>query len=94
MQSSRAYIYIHTGVATVLEFCTYVYMYVYESMRWFYECDVTLRCFRPQLQGLKMMVRWLLGLKSNSGNSGTSTLRLLTTLILHDGDLMERGAVK
>jgi len=40
------------------------------------------------------MVRWLLGLKSNSGNSGTSTLRLLNTLILHDGDLMERGAIK
>jgi len=47
-----------------------------------------------QLQGLKLMVRWLLGLKSNSGNSGTSTLRLLNTLILHDGDLMERGAIK
>lgn len=40
------------------------------------------------------MVRWLIGLKSNSGNSGTSTLRLLNTLILHDGDLMERGAIK
>ncbi|KAI0216629.1 hypothetical protein LSAT2_031380 [Lamellibrachia satsuma] len=48
---------------------------------------------QAKLQGLKLMVRWLIGLKSNSGNSGTSTLRLLNTLILHDGDLMERGAI-
>ena len=47
-----------------------------------------------QVQSLKMMVRWLLGLKSNANNSGTSTLRLLHTLMLHEGDLMEHGQIK
>lgn len=35
------------------------------------------------------MVRWLSGLK-DMVQPAMSTLRLLTTVILHDGDLMER----
>lgn len=41
---------------------------------------------------MKMIVRWLLGLK-NASQSAVSTLRLLTTVILHRGDLMEKGHV-
>ena len=47
-----------------------------------------------QCLALKLMVRWLLGIKSNDANSGTSTLRLLYTIIVHEGDLMEKGLIK
>ena len=47
-----------------------------------------------QLQAMKLLMRWLLGLKNNTNNSGTSTLRLLYTVIVHEGDLMERGKIK
>jgi hypothetical protein len=43
---------------------------------------------------MKMLVRWLEGLQSNANNSGTSTLRLLYTVIIHEGDLMEKGMIK
>ena len=43
---------------------------------------------------MKLLVRWLLGLKSNSNNSATSTLRLLYTVIIHEGDLMEHRRLK
>ncbi|XP_059168056.1 sister chromatid cohesion protein PDS5 homolog A-B-like isoform X2 [Physella acuta] len=46
---------------------------------------------KAKIQAMKLLVRWLLGLKSNTSNSGTSTLRLLYTVIIHDGDLMENG---
>ncbi|XP_012945070.1 sister chromatid cohesion protein PDS5 homolog A-B isoform X1 [Aplysia californica] len=46
---------------------------------------------QAKIQAMKLLVRWLLGLKSNTSNSGTSTLRLLYTVIIHDGDLMENG---
>ncbi|BFZ14836.1 hypothetical protein BsWGS_17875 [Bradybaena similaris] len=46
---------------------------------------------QAKVQAMKLLVRWLLGLKSNTNNSGTSTLRLLYTVIIHDGDLMENG---
>ncbi|KAH9494579.1 Sister chromatid cohesion protein PDS5 B [Bulinus truncatus] len=46
---------------------------------------------KAKVQAMKLLVRWLLGLKSNTSNSGTSTLRLLYTVIIHDGDLMENG---
>ncbi|KAH9373521.1 hypothetical protein HPB48_003473 [Haemaphysalis longicornis] len=39
--------------------------------------------------GMKMMVRWLLGLRTAAA-SAASTLRLLATLISHGGDLMEQ----
>ena len=47
-----------------------------------------------QVLALKLMMRWLLGIKSNEHSSGTSTLRLLYTIIVHEGDLMERGLIK
>ena len=47
-----------------------------------------------QVLALKLMMRWLLGLKSNENSSGTSTLRLFYTIIVHEGDLMERGQIK
>jgi len=50
--------------------------------------------FTTQLQAMKLLVRWLQGLKSNASNSGTSTLRLLHTVIKHDGDLMEKSMIK
>lgn len=46
---------------------------------------------QAKVQAMKLLVRWLLGLKSNTSNSGTSTLRLLYVVIIHDGDLMENG---
>ena len=47
-----------------------------------------------QVQAMKLLVRWLLGIRSNAQNSGTSTVRLLYTVIIHEGDLMEQGAIK
>lgn len=47
---------------------------------------------KVKVEGMKMIVRWLLGLKTAT-QSGVSTLRLLTTVILHRGDLMEKGHV-
>ncbi|XP_054724365.1 sister chromatid cohesion protein PDS5 homolog B-A-like [Uloborus diversus] len=47
---------------------------------------------KVKVEGMKMIVRWLLGLKTAT-QSAVSTLRLLTTLILHRGDLMEKGHV-
>lgn len=41
-----------------------------------------------------MMVRWLLGMKNNHSKSGTSTLRLLTTILHSDGDLTEQGKIR
>nr|XP_003477318.1 sister chromatid cohesion protein PDS5 homolog B [Cavia porcellus] len=46
-----------------------------------------------QIQAIKMMVRWLLGMKNNHSKSGTSTLRLLTTILHSDGDLTEQGKI-
>uniref|UniRef100_W5MNS5 PDS5 cohesin associated factor B n=1 Tax=Lepisosteus oculatus TaxID=7918 RepID=W5MNS5_LEPOC len=44
-----------------------------------------------QIQGIKLMVRWLLGVKNNSSKSGNSTLRMLTAILHSDGDLTEQG---
>ncbi|CAI9557230.1 unnamed protein product [Staurois parvus] len=44
-----------------------------------------------KMQGIKMMVRWLVGMKNNHSKSGTSTLRLLTAILHADGDLTEHG---
>lgn len=46
-----------------------------------------------KIQAMKLLVRWLMGLKSNVNNSCTSTLRLLYTVIVHEGDLMEKGLI-
>uniref|UniRef100_A0AAY4CVY0 PDS5 cohesin associated factor B n=1 Tax=Denticeps clupeoides TaxID=299321 RepID=A0AAY4CVY0_9TELE len=44
-----------------------------------------------EIQGIKLMVRWLLGVKNNQSKSGTSTLRMLTAILNSDGDLTEQG---
>uniref|UniRef100_A0A672FED8 PDS5 cohesin associated factor B n=1 Tax=Salarias fasciatus TaxID=181472 RepID=A0A672FED8_SALFA len=43
------------------------------------------------IQGIKLMVRWLLGVKNNQSKSGNSTLRMLTAILHSDGDLTEQG---
>ncbi|KAK1342203.1 hypothetical protein QTO34_016960, partial [Cnephaeus nilssonii] len=48
---------------------------------------------KDNIQAIKMMVRWLLGMKNNHSKSGTSTLRLLTTILHSDGDLTEQGKI-
>uniref|UniRef100_A0A8C9WPJ8 PDS5 cohesin associated factor B n=1 Tax=Scleropages formosus TaxID=113540 RepID=A0A8C9WPJ8_SCLFO len=44
-----------------------------------------------KIQGIKLMVRWLLGVKNNMSKSGNSTLRMLTAILNSDGDLTEQG---
>ncbi|CAM9528228.1 sister chromatid cohesion protein PDS5 homolog B isoform X1 [Lampetra fluviatilis] len=46
-----------------------------------------------KIQAIKLMVRWLLGMRNNQSKSGTSTLRLLSALIHSDGDLTEQGKI-
>uniref|UniRef100_A0A671NRE5 Sister chromatid cohesion protein PDS5 homolog B-like n=1 Tax=Sinocyclocheilus anshuiensis TaxID=1608454 RepID=A0A671NRE5_9TELE len=46
-----------------------------------------------EIQGLKLMVRWLLGVKNNQSKSGNSTLRMLTAILSSDGDLTEQGKI-
>ena len=48
---------------------------------------------QAKLQAMKMMVRWLLGMRNNENNVAVSTLRLLSTMLTHDGDLMEKGQI-
>lgn len=47
---------------------------------------------KVKIEGMKMMVRWLVGLRTASA-SASSTLRLLVTVISHGGDLMEKEHV-
>ncbi|GFS33710.1 sister chromatid cohesion protein PDS5 homolog B-B [Nephila pilipes] len=42
-----------------------------------------------KMAGMKVMVRWLIGMKDMI-SPAMSTLRLLNTVIVHDGDLMEK----
>ena len=42
---------------------------------------------------MKMMVRWLLGMGNGAPAALISTLRLMYTMVLHEGDLMEKGKV-
>ncbi|XP_078078358.1 sister chromatid cohesion protein PDS5 homolog B [Mustelus asterias] len=46
-----------------------------------------------KIQAMKMMVRWLMGMRTNVNKSGTSTLRLLTAILHSDGDLTEQGKI-
>uniref|UniRef100_UPI00358F06DF sister chromatid cohesion protein PDS5 homolog B n=1 Tax=Myxine glutinosa TaxID=7769 RepID=UPI00358F06DF len=48
---------------------------------------------KAKIQAIKLMVRWLLGMRNNQSKSGTSTLRLLCALIHSDGDLTEQGKI-
>ncbi|KAJ8298337.1 hypothetical protein KUTeg_024868 [Tegillarca granosa] len=59
---------------------------------WYSEHHVTEETM-AKLQAMKLLVRWLMGLKSNVNNSGTSTIRLLYTVIIHEGDLMEKNCI-
>lgn len=47
---------------------------------------------KAKCESMKLMVRWLLGLRS-ANSSVNSTLKLLSTVILHKGDLMEKGMI-
>ena len=45
-----------------------------------------------KMEGLKMMARWLLGLKEDI-ISAQKTFRMLNAFILHKGDLLESGTM-
>ena len=45
-----------------------------------------------KMEGLKMMARWLLGLKEDI-LSAQKTFRMLNAFILHKGDLLEAGTL-
>jgi len=47
-----------------------------------------------QMEGLKMIVRWLLGVKSSSPSTVTPTLRLLYSMVLAEGDLTESKRIR
>ncbi|XP_033110666.1 sister chromatid cohesion protein PDS5 homolog A-B-like [Anneissia japonica] len=49
---------------------------------------------QAKIHAIKLLVHWLEGLKSNAGGSGSSTIRLLATMIKNDGDLMERQKIQ
>ncbi|XP_071847616.1 sister chromatid cohesion protein PDS5 homolog A-B-like [Apostichopus japonicus] len=46
-----------------------------------------------KLLAIKVLVHWLLGLRRNISGSVISTIRLLTTMLKNDGDLMERKKI-
>ncbi|XP_071490773.1 LOW QUALITY PROTEIN: sister chromatid cohesion protein PDS5 homolog A-like [Diadema antillarum] len=48
---------------------------------------------QAKIRCIKLLVHWLEGLKSNQNGSATSTIRLLTTMIKNEGDLMERKKI-
>ena len=47
-----------------------------------------------QICGIKTIIHWLQGLRSNQHGSATSTLRLLTTYLKNEGDLLEKGRAR
>ncbi|XP_071951417.1 sister chromatid cohesion protein PDS5 homolog A-B-like isoform X2 [Antedon mediterranea] len=49
---------------------------------------------QAKIHAIKLLVHWLEGLKANAGGSGSSTIRLLATMIKNDGDLMERQKIQ
>uniref|UniRef100_A0A8C3AXF6 PDS5 cohesin associated factor A n=1 Tax=Cyclopterus lumpus TaxID=8103 RepID=A0A8C3AXF6_CYCLU len=42
-----------------------------------------------KVQAIKLLVRWLLGMKNNQSKSANSTLRLLSAMLVSEGDLTE-----
>ncbi|XP_077867919.1 sister chromatid cohesion protein PDS5 homolog A-B-like [Saccoglossus kowalevskii] len=60
---------------------------------WCHDDEVSEECY-VKIRALKLLVRWLIGLKTNDQGSGTSTIRLLSTMIRNEGDLMERGKIR
>lgn len=49
-------------------------------------------CF--QVQAIKLLVRWLLGMKNNQSKSANSTLRLLSAMLVSEGDLTEQKKIR
>lgn len=47
----------------------------------------------PQVQAIKLLVRWLLGMKNNQSKSANSTLRLLSAMLVSEGDLTEQKKI-
>lgn len=48
----------------------------------------------PQVQAIKLLVRWLLGMKNNQSKSANSTLRLLSAMLVSEGDLTEQKKIR
>ncbi|CAF94015.1 unnamed protein product, partial [Tetraodon nigroviridis] len=46
-----------------------------------------------QVQAIKLLVRWLLGMKNNQSKSANSTLRLLSAMLVSEGDLTEQKKI-
>ncbi|KAI1887637.1 hypothetical protein AGOR_G00192360 [Albula goreensis] len=46
-----------------------------------------------KVQAIKLMVRWLLGMKNNQSKSANSTLRLLSAMLVSEGDLTEQKKI-
>ncbi|XP_065058072.1 sister chromatid cohesion protein PDS5 homolog B-like isoform X1 [Rhopilema esculentum] len=47
-----------------------------------------------KIQGIKLMVKWLLGLQSNFSKAATPVFRLLNTILENDGDVNEQGLLR
>ncbi|XP_031671315.1 sister chromatid cohesion protein PDS5 homolog A-like [Oncorhynchus kisutch] len=54
-------------------------------------CDLSVS--PPQVQAIKLLVRWLLGMKNNQSKSANSTLRLLSAMLVSEGDLTEQKKI-
>ncbi|KAF7655943.1 hypothetical protein LDENG_00048110 [Lucifuga dentata] len=46
-----------------------------------------------KVQATKLLVRWLLGMKNNQSKSANSTLRLLSAMLVSEGDLTEQKKI-
>uniref|UniRef100_A0A8C3TBD9 PDS5 cohesin associated factor A n=1 Tax=Chelydra serpentina TaxID=8475 RepID=A0A8C3TBD9_CHESE len=46
-----------------------------------------------EVQAIKLLVRWLLGMKNNQSKSANSTLRLLSAMLVSEGDLTEQKRI-
>ncbi|XP_036372439.1 sister chromatid cohesion protein PDS5 homolog A [Megalops cyprinoides] len=46
-----------------------------------------------KVQAIKLLVRWLLGMKNNQSKSANSTLRLLSAMLVSEGDLTEQKKI-
>uniref|UniRef100_A0A8C6YFF7 PDS5 cohesin associated factor A n=1 Tax=Naja naja TaxID=35670 RepID=A0A8C6YFF7_NAJNA len=46
-----------------------------------------------KVQAIKLLVRWLLGMKNNQSKSANSTLRLLSAMLVSEGDLTEQKRI-
>uniref|UniRef100_A0A8C0K975 PDS5 cohesin associated factor A n=1 Tax=Canis lupus dingo TaxID=286419 RepID=A0A8C0K975_CANLU len=47
-----------------------------------------------KVQAIKLLVRWLLGMKNNQSKSANSTLRLLSAMLVSEGDLTEQKRIR